>query len=326
MTIQTELQDAIRKALPDVEAVLGWGPGPDPLRSAPLLMRKPEDVDRFQAGPLAVNNLAVFLPEYAKHKIGIVVKGCDSRSVVQLLAEKLIRREDVVIIGYPCEGVVDVMKIAAKLGENSAGAAPLEPGMVEQCSVENGAVRVTVKGKTVEMPFAEVMAGKCAICKYPNAVLRDTFVGTERAGVEKDEFADLAAFEKMSLEERFKFWEEEMSRCIRCYACRNACPLCVCRDHCVATSRDPHWLPQADGVRDKLFFQLIHATHLAGRCTGCGECGRACPVGIHVGLFKRALGRAAGALFGYQAGVNVEDTPPLQTFKMEEATIKERDW
>ncbi len=319
MSILTELQDAIRKVLPDVEAVLGWGPGPDPLRSAPLLMRKPEDVDRFQAGPLAVNNLAVFLPEYAKRKIGIVVKGCDSRSVVQQLAEKFIRREDVVIIGYPCEGVVDVMKIAAKLGDS------LEPGMVEHCTVENGTVHVTVKGKSLDMPLADVLAGKCNSCRYPNAILSDLFVGQERPGVE-DPYRELAEFETMSLEERRAFWEKEMSRCIRCYACRNACPLCVCRDHCVAASRDPHWLPQADGVRDKLFFQLIHAMHLSGRCTGCGECQRACPVGIPVGMFKRVQLRAAETLFDYRAGTNAEETPPLQTFKMEEATIKERDW
>ncbi len=320
MTIQTELQDAVRAVLPDVDAVLGWGPGPDPLRSAPLLIRKPEDADRFAAGPLSVNNLAVFLPEYKGRKMGIVVKGCDSRSVVQLITEKLVRREDVVIIGYPCEGVVDVAKIAAKLGEN------LEPGMVEGCAVEGGNVRVTVKGRSTDMLFTEVMANKCAICRYPNAVLRDAFVGAERAGVAHDEFADLAEFEKLSLEERFAFWEREMSRCIRCYACRNACPLCVCRDHCVATSRDPHWLPQADGTRDKLFFQMIHAMHLSGRCTGCGECSRACPVNIPVGLFKRAQLRAAETLFAYRAGTDPEQTPPLQTFKMEEPTIKEREW
>lgn len=314
-----ELKDAILKVLPEVDCVLGWGPGPDPLRAAPLFMRKPEDVEQFAAGPLAVNNPAVFLPEYKGRKVGIVVKGCDSRSVVQLIAEGLVKREEVVVIGFPCEGVVDVTKMAKKLG------AELEPGMVTACEVKDGKVSVTVKGETKEFPFAEVMAGKCGICQYPNAVVRDVFVGAEREGL-TDAFADLAAFEAMSLEERFAFWEEEMSRCIRCYACRNACPLCVCRDHCVATSREPHWLSQADSTRDKLFFQLIHATHLAGRCTGCGECVRACPVGIPVGLFKRALGRAALTLFDYKAGTNLEDVPPLQTFAVEEPTIKERDW
>ncbi|MDR3073962.1 MAG: 4Fe-4S binding protein, partial [Deltaproteobacteria bacterium] len=230
-----------------------------------------------------------------------------------------VKREDLVVIGFPCDGVVDVQKIAAKLG------AELEPGMVQACEVKDGKASVTVKGETRQFPLSEVMAAKCGFCQYPNAVVSDVFVGTVREGAE-DAFADVAAFEALSLEERFRFWEEEMSRCVRCYACRNACPLCVCRDHCVASSREPHWLSQGDGVREKLFFQMVHATHLAGRCTGCGECGRACPVGIPVGLFKRVLGRAAVNLFGYKAGTNPEEVPPLQTFAMEEPTIKERDW
>ena len=102
--------------------------------------------------------------------------------------------------------------------------------------------------------------------------------------------------------------------------------MCVCREHCVASSREPHWLTQSDGVRDKMFFQIIHASHLAGRCTGCGECQRACPVGIPVLLLKRSLSRQVENLFSYRAGVDVEGAPPLLTFALEEPKIKERDW
>jgi Uncharacterized conserved protein containing a ferredoxin-like domain len=215
--------------------------------------------------------------------------------------------------------VIDVAKVADKLGME------LEAGMVTETVIGKDTVRLTIKGESKEFAWADVLASKCAVCAFPNAVIDDVFVGEKREG-KSDGFKDLETFESMSLEERFAFWEKEMSRCIRCYACRNACPLCVCRDHCVATSRDPHWLSQADSTRDKFFFQLIHATHLAGRCTGCGECVRACPMNIPVGLFKRAMGRATMELFGYAAGVEPEGVPPLQTFQIEEPTIKERDW
>ncbi len=319
------LKKMILDVLPKVELVIGWGPGPDALHGAPLFMRAPEDVENFMAGPLAVQNPAVFLPEYKGHKVGIVVKGCDSRSVVQLVAEGLINRDDVVIIGFPCDGVVDLPGVAAKLEELEPG---LEMGEIAACRVEDGSLKLqALAGTEYSLPLDSVLSGKCKRCVYPNAVQHDYFAGIARKPfVEADDFSDLAAFEALSVEERAAFWQKEMSRCIRCYACRNACPLCVCRDHCVAGSRDPHWLGQTDTVADKMFFQVIHATHLAGRCTGCGECQRACPVGLPVGLFKRAFGRGVGELFGFAAGLDPEAVPPLQTFEVNEEKIKEKEW
>ena len=321
MSIQEDLQSAIKAALKDVSCVIGWGDGPEALRGAPLFMRTPEDAEAFRSGYFAVNNPALFLPEYKGAKVAVVVKGCDARSVGQLVAEGLVKREEVTVIGFPCAGVIDVDKVSTAL------AGRCEPGEVSAVKEDGDAVVLTTPAGEIRLGKADVTADKCARCLYPNALDADVFVGSKRTpAATVDEYADLAAFEAMSLEERMAFWEKEMSRCIRCYACRNACPLCVCREHCVAMSRKPHWLTQSDGVRDKMFFQIIHATHLAGRCTGCGECQRACPVGIPVLLLKRSLSRQVENLFAYRAGVDVEGTPPLLTFALEEPKIKERDW
>ena len=321
MSIQEELQSAIKAALPDATCVIGWGEGPEALRGAPLFMRAEADVKEFRSGFFAVNNPALFLPEYKGSKVAVVVKGCDARSVGQLLAEGLIKREEVTIIGFPCDGVIDVDKV------NTLLQGKCEPGEVKAVKEDGDAVVLIGPAGEIRLNKADVTADKCKRCRFPNALDADVFVGAKREpAVSEDDYADLAAFEALPLEERMAFWEKEMSRCIRCYACRNACPLCVCREHCVATSRDPHWLTQADGARDKMFFQVIHATHLAGRCTGCGECQRACPVGIPVLLLKRSLSRQVENLFAYRAGVDVEGTPPLLTFALEEPKIKERDW
>lgn len=320
MSIQEELKQAVRAALSDAACVIGWGPGPDALRATPLFMRGEEDADALHAGFLSVSNPALYLPEYKGSKTAVVAKGCDARSVMQLVSENLVKREEVVIIGYGCKGVIDVDKVAAKLAE------VCEPGEVTALREEGeDVVLITPKGE-VRLPKSGITADKCSRCRFPNALDADVFVGEKaHAPADEDDYADLTAFEALPMEERQAFWEKEMSRCIRCYACRNACPLCVCRDHCVATSREPHWVSQADGVRDKLFFQVIHASHLAGRCTGCGECERACPMGIPVLLFKRALSRRVERLFAYRAGVD-EGTPPLLAFTLDEPTIKERDW
>lgn len=322
-----EIQAAIKKALADAECAIAWGKGADALNSSPLFMRSESDVDNCEVGYFSVNNPALFLPEYKGKKVVVVAKGCDSRSIGELVAENLIKREDVHIIGFGCTGVIDQGKVAALLLDGATPLGVIEPGAVETVTEEGDTIVLKAAGKEARLKKADITADKCARCKYPNTLHADEFIGKEVAAVvSEDTYPDLAAFEAMSLEERFAFWEKAMERCTRCYACRNACPMCVCRDHCVATSREPQWVTQADGVRDKLFFQIIHAMHLAGRCTGCGECERACPVGIPILLLKRSMSKSIEQLFGYEAGVSLEATLPLLSFEVEEHRIKERDW
>lgn len=322
-----ELKQAIRDALTapvaegekKLEGVLGWKRGFDGLHAEPVFMQTPEEVDELIWGPFNVHNLANFLPQYKGRKIGVVVKGCDSKGVVELLAENLIAREDVVIFGMGCNGTVSESRIRAKLPENA---------VIEAVRGQGATLAVTASGQDYEMPMHEIAQDKCRQCTNPNAVLSDVFVGkavTEPPAPADGRSPSLRFLDSLSLEERMGFWKGQMERCIRCYACRSACPMCVCRDHCVSDSRDPEWLTQEDSVQQKLFFQLIHAQHLAGRCTGCGECQRACPMGIPVFALKQQFGRMIKKIFGYGAGMDINGTPPLLTYQVEESNIKERD-
>jgi len=175
------------------------------------------------------------------------------------------------------------------------------------------------------LPLADVLADKCLRCRYPNPLVVDHMIGEELEpqGTE-DTYADVVAFEKLSTQERFDFWKQQMSRCIRCYACRNACPLCVCKHVCLADSREPHWLSAESTLQEKWMFQVMHALHLAGRCTECGECQRSCPMGIPILLLKRKMNKELKDVFGYEAGLSLEAVPPLHTFLMEEDKIKDR--
>ncbi len=312
------LKQTVREVLPRVDVVLGWKRGYDSLRAAPLFMRTEEDVEELIWDRTCVQNLATFLPREKGSRIGIIVKGCDSRSVIELLQEKLVDREDLVIIGLSCDGIISLAKLKREV----------DVDRLESADVANGDVEVTVAGETRKFPLAEVIPDKCLSCKYPNALIFDHFVGDpiETPSPRQDQYARIDAFEKRSLEERFEFWKREMNRCIRCYACRNACPLCVCRDFCLAESRQPHYQSQESDVMQKWFFQMIHASHLAGRCTECGECERACPMGIPVLLFKKKFGQITLEVFNYEAGVDTSAVPPLQTFQAEEENIVEKEW
>lgn len=313
------LKEKIKEALPGLECVIGWQQGFDPLHATPLFMRTAEDVDRLVWNPLCVHNLSTYLPSYRGKKVGVVLKGCDSRGVIELLQEKLIERENLVLFGIPCPGVADLTKLRRAAGD-------LDRVSAVDCATD-AFVLTTPKGE-VRVARAEALADKCLVCQFPNALEADFLAGEPLPPANGPDHGgdELAALEAMAPADLMAHWAGEMSRCIRCYACRNACPMCVCRDHCIASSRDPHWLSQEDSAREKLMFQLIHTMHLAGRCIQCGECQRACPVDIPILALRRKMDRVIRELFDYQAGLDSKAVPPLFTFQVEETNIKERKW
>lgn len=319
MPSSAELKEMLRKALPDLDLIIAWGKGRDALHASPLFIRKEEDLEDLVLGPSCVHNLARYLPDLKGKKVGIVVKGCDSRTVIELLQEDLISREDLTIFGFHCDGVVSTAKLQHLL----------EGAQVDKIEMDSTTVHATCGDKVHDFPREQVAADKCLTCAYPDALISDEFAGSKAAAEGTDPEArckTLEELEDMSLEERFQFWEKEMSRCLRCYACRNSCPLCVCRDHCAADSREPHWISQDDSPREKLMFQIMHVFHTAGRCTECGECERACPVGIPLLSLRQKMNREVKRIFDYEAGTDIEATPPLLCFKKEEENIKERSW
>lgn len=314
-----ELKKAITARLPELDGVLGHRLACDGLHSTPFFMKTPEDVDKLIWGPCNDSNLSNYLRQYRGRKVGIVVKGCDSRSLMELLQEQLLQREDLTIFSMPCEGTLDMKRIDAALGRYR---------VMESVTCTEDAVTVCVDGREHCFDMARYSQSKCAACLTPAAVTADVRIGTPpptRMGEVTP--PELALLDAMSLEERRAFWKGHMERCLRCYACRNACPMCVCRDVCVAESRDPHWMDQGDSTREKLFFQATHALHLAGRCTGCGECQRACPVGIPLLALRQQILRSVGNLFdGYKAGMKADAVPPLLGYEVEEKHIQEREW
>ncbi|MDR3640850.1 MAG: 4Fe-4S dicluster domain-containing protein [Humidesulfovibrio sp.] len=309
------LRATVVRELPNVDFVLGYARGFDPLHATPITVRNEQDAERLIFDATCVENLATSLYGLRGKRMGLVVKGCDSRSVVQLLQEKLVDRENLVIFGLPCDGVLDLAKVRVRT----------DIAEVRGAEFTGEEVRLLLPDGEKVLPRRDVLADKCLRCRYPNPVVYNHMIGAERTPQgEEDAYADLESFEKLSAQERFDFWKRQMSRCIRCYACRNACPLCVCKHVCLADSRDPHWLSAEANLQEKWLFQVMHALHLAGRCTECGECQRSCPMGIPILLLKRKMNRELKEIFNYEAGVDPEAVPPLHTFQMEEDKIKDR--
>ncbi|AOS83515.1 4Fe-4S ferredoxin [Chlorobaculum limnaeum] len=123
--------------------------------------------------------------------------------------------------------------------------------------------------------------------------------------------------EAMSPAERFEFWKEHFSKCIKCYACRQVCPMCYCR-RCIVDVNQPQWVSTSSHTLGNFEWNLVRAFHLAGRCAACGACDRACPVNIPLRLVNYRMGKEVRSAFNYVAGENSDQKPVLASFKQDD--------
>jgi ferredoxin len=286
-----------------VDMVIGFRQGTIPMMNEPHFAKTPADVPKLVWDSHCGINLANYLTD-RKEKIGIVAKGCDSRNIVTHIIENKIKREQLVVIGVPCKGMVDKRKVALKC-----------PGEISEV-IENE-TGLTAKGNGFSQSFEkkDMLQHNCSLCIHRNPVIHDELVAEpveEQKGV--DRYADVRAVEAMGPEQRWKYFEDLLSPCVRCYACRNACPLCYCPTCFVDESR-PQWVGKSQDPNDVRTFHFLRAYHCAGRCTDCGSCERSCPVGINMRIFTKKLEKDCLDLFGWEAGLSLEVRPPLDVYR-----------
>lgn len=309
-----ELKKRAEELLADgtVARVLGWRTGDLAYNPEPAFFQSSEDLDTFTYNRFCGANLSRFLSEAGEHegKTLVFLKPCDTYSLQQMIKEHRIEREKVYAIAVGCGGNVDMEKVRA------AGI----KGIVKVVEADTELQFHTLYGdKSCEV--SDVLLERCRFCKGDEPVLFDErMLETLKTPVaEGDRFELVAELEAMKPEERFGFWQGELSRCIRCNACRNACPVCTCRK-CVFDSDkfDSEQKANSDSFEEKMF-HIIRAFHVAGRCTDCGECSRVCPQGIPLYLLNRKFIKDINEFYGvYQAGASPDEKGPLTSFTLED--------
>jgi ferredoxin len=295
-----------RRLLEDgvVDVVVGFEGGSVPGVSAPCFVRRPEDCGRLVWNPFCSGNLAVYLPGMTG-RTGIVAKGCDSRAIVELIKEKQVKREDLVILGVPCRGMI--------------GGIPPEmrkQGTAVGVTEEGGNIVFHWNNSSTSIPREELLLPECRVCTRKNPVVFDIPVAPSQEEQSSPGFPDVSEFAALPPDQRWAYITGEMDRCIRCYACRNVCPLCYCRE-CFADSADPRWIGKGADATDNLVFHLIRSLHLAGRCVECGACRRACPMNVDFGILGRKLSEDVLEMFGCSPGLDAASAP-LATFRADD--------
>ncbi|MCQ2559485.1 MAG: Coenzyme F420 hydrogenase/dehydrogenase, beta subunit C-terminal domain [Clostridia bacterium] len=305
--ITAAIQEAAKKLLSEgkVDLVVGFSEGTLPLRGTPCFIRKAEDVSLLTWNYGCENNLANYLRNKSE-KIAVVAKGCDTRAIVALMKENQINRDNLYIIGIPCSGMIDRNKVAEVTDGRDITAAEA-----------NGDV-IVLKGQdfSVEANLNDLYHDTCQTCGFGTPVIYDELIG-EPVPAKESHFDDVAAFEALPALERNKIIAQDLSKCIRCYACRNVCPMCYCNE-CFVDCSSPQWIGKAPNTSDNIMFQAVRVLHLAGRCVDCGACDRACPMGINLRGLTRKMVKEVKAMFNFEAGIDLEAKPALADYSVDD--------
>jgi formate dehydrogenase (coenzyme F420) beta subunit len=287
-----ELRKTCRKLLQDgtVKVVIGYGQAAAGDCVFPVFITNPDEVDRLVWNERCFANLTTYLTRdetRALGKVAICVKGCDQRALIVLEKESQIDLSELVVIGIACNGVGNPMLPKCKT-----------------CDVHTPRSANVVIGQSSS--DAACSTGDGAPVKHMQT--------TSSPG----RYAALDEFMKTSPEKRLSYWTSELSRCIKCYACRQACPLCYCRQ-CIVDKNRPVVISTSATPKGTMAWHITRAFHLAGRCVGCDECTRVCPAGIDLRLLNLSLAKAAEEAFGFRAGIDPQAEPVVGAFREQDS-------
>ncbi len=278
MPQQQQLRNRAKELLTSkqVAVVIGYGPTETGEIGA-VFVTDPDQTDQLVWDDRCTANLTTYLKRKEIKKLGkpaIVVKGCDAKAIVVLEIEKQLDRDAIYVIGMACGGVWE------KEGEN----------IQEKCF-----------SCDVQKPLHcdEVIAGE------PMVAARNIDP--------HERYAKLQQLMAMPVEQRLEYWKRELSRCFKCYACRQNCPMCYC-EVCVADKNRPVRIDTSATLKGNLAWNILRAFHLAGRCVGCAACSTACPAGIDLDLLNLSLAKAAEEQFGFRPGMKRNVEPLVGTF------------
>lgn len=272
---QAQLRDVAAQLLRGgtVKMVVGYGAGTLPGRTTPVFITQPEQAGQLVLNAQCENNLVNYLP-------------------------RLCATGPVAVVAKPC----DVRTLVSLIQEKQ-----VSRDRVHIISFACSGLRDATTGQAPE---------GCVRCTVFTPPLCDTLIGereVERPASVTPPAPAIAPLVAEPPEERWRRFQEEMDKCIRCYACRNACPLCYCAE-CFVERSFPRWVGEGAELTDTMIFHIVRVLHSAGRCGECGACVRACPMGVSLDLLTTRINEDLLTLFQHRAGLDPEAPAAMAAF------------
>jgi len=282
--MQEKLRAAVKTLLDkhEVAFVIGYQRGSVRGRSKPCFVRTPEQADQLIWDQTCSNNLTVYLPPLFRRPR--LRPGQEPPPLPR--------------VGIVVKGC-DALSVAGLVREKQVPRANI--------------VAIGMPCQGILDPDSKQVLPSCLDCQHPVPEQADIKIDGPAREPAKDPLARAREFEAKPIEERWRYFAEQIKKCIRCYACREACPNCYCKS-CFADSTNPRWIGLSSEQSDTMLYQLGRLFHQAGRCVGCNACVRACPMGVDLHTFTTKLLKDAKELFDDTPGEDTESVPLLSTF------------
>lgn len=308
--LETHLTSIIAQLLDEkkVDVFIGFKKAESPLHPQPAFFTDSSQLGDLTYNGLCQNNLATYIPRYPLGtRIGMVVRGCENRSVNHLAVEKQHARENMFLVGVPCSGLLDWHKIVDEFGEE----------MISVAEVEDR-VLVSFRDHVKQAPRQGFLHSSCQRCVHPNPLSADVIIGEPRPeGDPLKARQAVESFANLSNQEKTDWFRKESERCIRCYACREACPMCYCAE-CFVDHSSPRWTESTVSPAGMQAWHIVRAFHQSGRCVSCGACERACPMDIKMTYLTDKLNEDMLTKYDFECGMDAVSQPPFAAFNLDD--------
>lgn len=293
-------------------------------------------------------------------KVGAVLRQCEIRAVVELIKFLQIKMENLYLIGIDCPGTFEVIDFAKMVKEGKSWAElkkalikGMEKGEVyppdgynfrnacQMCEypVPKADIIIKLFGYSLENEIGLELSDRIEEEFEKKGIpLQKSEEPAERGDVlkriisQKIEMRDKIFREFKEVVKDLQSFLDVFSTCIRCHNCMVACPICYCKECVFRTSIFEHdgdqflrWADRKGGIRmptDTLIFHLIRMAHMVTSCVGCGLCESACPSRLPVTALFRSVGDRIQKMFQYIPGRDINEVPPVATFKEDELKIE----